>query len=862
MADEKQHKSYSQKRLIWTNRITEMYTIAVNAKTRPDIHLDFKTRYASLEEMYEQFNTTHNHVVSVVDDDGFKSEDAIRKQVDTYYFSIKSTYNELFSALPSHSPLVLAPSSQRSRSHLPTLNLPKFNGNLKMWPTFFDCFRNTVHDDPDISPVEKFRHLLSLLEDEPFKLVKSLPLSDANYRTAYDMLVKRYQNKRLIATHALTCILTFNLKSNSNAKELRKLLDNFSEGLSILKNLGSQVDKLSDFLLLNTLLQKLEDKIRTEFEVAVTKKEIPSIDDLIKFLETHCKALESVQDLSAAKPSLSLKQPLQPPKRPSYPQSHTPKNNCSSFTNVIPSTQNCALCKGNHLLTRCPAFASKSPNEIFTFAKQANLCLNCLSSSHLLKKCPSNYRCRSCNYSHHTLLHMSRQGTPSSGRDPPGNSQSSSGDNCQSDGLSANASSSYATSCATSTVLLGTAMVNIQDSTGHYRPIRILIDSASQASFISEKCIRQLGLLRRRYNIPILGLNQMRSQTSNGMTHCRIKPQNLSTPVFSFEAIVLPNLCTDMPSIPLNGSRWKHIKHLNLADKTCQVPRAIDVLIGAELVPHILLSGRIPGTNGQPSALETIFGWILIGKVQNSSNNALAISSYCTSSDLDTCLQRFWEIDNITHSLPASPDDEHCENVFSESTYRDNTGRFTVSLPFKCSNPDLGHSYSFAYRSFLSLEKRLAKNTDLRSMYVNFMRDYLDTHHMSLSPITGNKSGKYYIPHHCVLKPDSCTTKLRVVFNASNPTSTGLSLNDALLPGPKLQKDIATILLSFRIHNYVFMADIKQMSRQILLHPAQRDFQRILWRFSPEDPLREYILNTLVYGIKSSAYLAIRTLTH
>ncbi|KAJ8979847.1 hypothetical protein NQ317_007612 [Molorchus minor] len=50
------------------------------------------------------------------------------------------------------------------------------------------------------------------------------------------------------------------------------------------------------------------------------------------------------------------------------------------------------------------------------------------------------------------------------------------------------------------------------------------------------------------------------------------------------------------------------------------------------------------------------------------------------------------------------------------------------------------------------------------------------------------------------------------------------------------------------------------MYRQILIRPEERKYQRILWRFSPSDPVQIYQLNTVTYGISSSPYLAIRTL--
>lgn len=50
------------------------------------------------------------------------------------------------------------------------------------------------------------------------------------------------------------------------------------------------------------------------------------------------------------------------------------------------------------------------------------------------------------------------------------------------------------------------------------------------------------------------------------------------------------------------------------------------------------------------------------------------------------------------------------------------------------------------------------------------------------------------------------------------------------------------------------------MFRQILIEPGQRDYQRIVWRFSEEEPVADYRLTTVTFGIAPSPYLAIRCL--
>lgn len=118
----------------------------------------------------------------------------------------------------------------------------------------------------------------------------------------------------------------------------------------------------------------------------------------------------------------------------------------------------------------------------------------------------------------------------------------------------------------------------------------------------------------------------------------------------------------------------------------------------------------------------------------------------------------------------------------------------------------------------------------------------------------------YYLPHHCVEKHDSLTTKLRVVFDASAKTTTGMSLNDILKIGPNVQSDLFSILLRFRKHAVVMIGDIAKMYRQVLIDPSQRNLQLIVWRDNPESELNHFQLNTVTYGTASAAFLATRCL--
>lgn len=102
------------------------------------------------------------------------------------------------------------------------------------------------------------------------------------------------------------------------------------------------------------------------------------------------------------------------------------------------------------------------------------------------------------------------------------------------------------------------------------------------------------------------------------------------------------------------------------------------------------------------------------------------------------------------------------------------------------------------------MEARLQRDTEMKKLYTKFMEEYLNNGFMELVNPPPENSQHFFLPHHGVLKTDSTTTKLRVVFNAGMKTSNGVSLNDILLPGPALQSDITDILIKFRSYAVVF----------------------------------------------------------
>lgn len=141
-------------------------------------------------------------------------------------------------------------------------------------------------------------------------------------------------------------------------------------------------------------------------------------------------------------------------------------------------------------------------------------------------------------------------------------------------------------------------------------------------------------------------------------------------------------------------------------------------------------------------------------------------------------------------------------------------------------------------KRFNYLERKFQRDPALRELYSEFMREYVKLNHMSKVVEDAGASGPVYLPHHVILRELSTTTRLRV-FDASAKTTSGVSLNDTLMIGANLQDNIINIILRFRLPAIAITIDLQKMYRQMVMHRDDRDCQRILWRFSPDDPVED-----------------------
>ena len=327
---------------------------------------------------------------------------------------------------------------------------------------------------------------------------------------------------------------------------------------------------------------------------------------------------------------------------------------------------------------------------------------------------------------------------------------------------------------------------------------------------------------------------------------------------------VISKIPNTFPSQPIDVKTIDIIKDLHLADKSFAHPGSIDMLIGVELMNQITTNDRFQEED--LTFTRTVFGWVITGRAevakfrdQNSPSETVC-NFLQTNSAQD--ISKFWCTEEVPSTKPSLAEAEMVTKNHFEATKKLVNGRFQVKLPFKSDATPLGESKASASRRFLMLEeKRLEANPILYQQYRDFIHEFLDLEHLEEVPkheldLPPHKC--FYLSHHCVQK-ESTTTKLRVVFDASAKTSTRVSLNDVLLLGPKIQDDLFDHI-RFRCYAFGITGDIAKMYRQIALDKEDKDFHRIFWQDTPNDPIKVYRKTRVTYGIGSSGYHSIRSL--
>ncbi|XP_075162598.1 uncharacterized protein LOC142235215 [Haematobia irritans] len=816
---------------------------------------EFKSLWTKVKNSYEKFN-----VDCECSEEQEKEASDLFKQCREAYITCAAGMGELSQSFLNRSVLTstfASPnrasqqySDSRVNDHrlrLPPCTTEVFYGDYLSWPSFRDMFKAVYIDCHSITPVEKLFYLRQNTQGEALEIVKKSQLTNEGFEIAWNNLKDRYENKRILVNSQLKLLFNLVPVRSESAHEIKRLQREINNCITSLKLHEIRIDSW-DPIFVFLCSTKLPVTTLSLWEQTVRDKtEISKWEDLDNFLTARFQSLETVFDFTN----------IEVPETSGKLERTQPVHRKVKMYQASTQRITCFACSQDHYLKSCDKFLKMTPEQRFMVVKRNNLCINCFSGNHRLQQCASKLSCGKCNSRHNSLLHrdarvsLSTEVAETDGEFPAPSQSVTNEQQIQ---------SCFAMS--SKLVLLGTAIVNL-DVNGMVFTARALLDSGSQASFISERLQRRVGIQTTKVNARISGLNNALAGLTQKQCTFNLMSGGGNGVKVEVNALVLPQLTGKLPSSSVSIPEQYSFGDMQLADPHFGKSDQIDILIGADVYPQIILEGVQRNVLGSLVAQNTIFGWVLTGQIDNSQRGVTTLVSFCTEISLNHQLEKFWKLEEPPRVSTITVEEEYCEELYRDTTRRSDTGRFIVCLPFKpqyAEGNGLGLSRSKAVRQFLRNEASLLKKPDLKVMYDAVVKEYESLGQMARLEEPNGKVSEFYLPHHAVIKPERISTKLRVVFNASCPTSTGLSLNDVLYPGPVLQSDLVLLIIRWRFFRYVFNGDIEKMYRQILLDDRHTRFQRIVLRQEPSQDIQDFEIKTVTFGVNCAPFLAIRSL--
>ncbi|XP_063446979.1 uncharacterized protein LOC134726470 [Mytilus trossulus] len=192
--------------------------------------------------------------------------------------------------------------------------------------------------------------------------------------------------------------------------------------------------------------------------------------------------------------------------------------------------------------------------------------------------------------------------------------------------------------------------------------------------------------------------------------------------------------------------------------------------------------------------------------------------------------------------------------------YDSESQKWEASYPWKRSPSELPNNVNSAKAKLLSTEKRLHKmGKEYSESYQNQIEDMVKRNvarKLTEKEIQQYEGPVHYIHHHEVLKPESKSTPIRIVFNSS-ASYMGHVLNEYWAKGPNVINDLLGVLLRFRQERVATAGDISKMYNSVNLSLLDQHTHRFVWRDMDSSKLPDhYVLQTVTFGDKPSGAIA------
>ncbi|XP_052751692.1 uncharacterized protein LOC113513303 [Galleria mellonella] len=535
----------------------------------------------------------------------------------------------------------------RSKTKLPAIQMSIFSGNYVEYVAFQSLFTSLIHSDLTLDNVQKLYYLRSYLKNEPYDLIKNLPLTASSYDQARQLLEERYNNRYRIVNEHIGQLLDLPALVKSTPENIRYFVASLKQTLAALQNLDMKVETW-DPIIVCILNRKLDTYTARSYQMEKDTAEEHSVKHFIEYLEKRALALEN------AAPSTAM-----------------PSNKAKGLSvNVAAAGEKVVTC---HTYT----FKLITSVERYKFCKDNKLCLICLNRHN--GKCKFHFKCDLCKKAHNSLVHH---------------------DECDEVPVS------LLSKGHDSNVLLPTVKVKLFTKDKKTIIVKAILDTGSQASLATSKLIQQLGLTPIPNNTNIIGVGNAQNNTRYCIPlniHSVNSSFNMTANFYVVEKITCKH-----PQTKLDIRQLKLPPNIVLADDQFDVPSEINLLMGADIFFHAIMPNvpeqprsrnlhRPLPSQGDitPCIINTRFGHIIGGSMleyQQASKQVTSLLCIKCDPEINDNIKLFWEAESIPQTFSENQSEQELAETIFQNSVELIDNRFQVNLPLKVEDNEI-HNY-------------------------------------------------------------------------------------------------------------------------------------------------------------------------
>ena len=725
------------------------------------------------------------------------------------------------------------------------VELPNFSGDDKTEYESWKAAYMSVVDGANISIKEKMLRLQSCLTGKALNMVKDLGYSENAYKQAIEKLDKKFGGERRLAINLLTRLRGWPKLRRRNLEDMEEFLTVLDK---ILVAVQDNVELKSQHLNLTAKEKLSEDDIQSyKYWLCEHDKE-DCFEALVEWIEMKVRIMDEAKEEANNEGKNGARQ-------------ENKKNHRGFNTSKKPRKCIVTECQADHPPWVCQLFKSLPVAGRKELIAKTGRCFRCLASGHHSRNCPRKIPCGvdDCKSTTHSRYLHDPDIKPADGGSNRDDSQNETRNH------SHNTNQIEKVSLMVLPGFISNAKMRKK------LKVNIMLDPCSTGSYISENAAEELNLRGQSQQLTISGTGGTKVRTASRRVQLTVT--NVQG---SFSAIVEANVLDDItgttPAIPWSElkEKWPHLQQIPFERVANR--RQIDLLIGSDhpLFHHVLQEKNGPQPN-DPIARRTNLGWVCFGPTStNSVRNDSRIhvtrtyksdqaTTKCNDST-NNLLRKFWELDSMgirdEDTQPPTPDEMRATKLAEETLHHLENNRYEIGMPWKVNEPKFTSNYEQAKSRLESLERSLRKKgVEVSTSYNNIIEEYLEKGYVRKVRPTANED-QWFLPHFPVIRDDKDTTKVRIVFDAAAKHDEK-SLNDAVLPGPKLQRELVDVLYRFRQAPVALSGDISQMFLQVGLREQDRPYHRFLWRnLNDKEEPEIYEFLRLPFGNASSPFCA------